>query len=105
MRLAGRICRERVKYLDLVSSQICQIQTKSRLLLCRPGGLLGPSTLPIPPTGGGGPLIPLGADGGGIFSEPVLMCRYSEGILDPPLNMVYQLYGIVSSIEGVLISR
>lgn len=61
-------------------------------LLCRPGGLLGPSNRPIPPTGGGGaplPLalvvpLPLSAVGGGILSEVELICRYSEGILKVP---------------------
>jgi hypothetical protein len=46
----------------------------------------------MPPTaggggGGGGPLAPLVADGGAIFKEPVLMCRYSDGILGAPLSI------------------
>jgi len=47
--------------------------------LCLPGGLRGPSNLPIPPEGVVGPPEPF-ALGGGIFREPVLICLYS-GIL------------------------
>lgn len=59
-------------------------------VFCLPGGLRGPSNLPIPPTGGAGPAVPLTADGGGIFKEPELMCRYSDGILEGPVNIAMQ---------------
>jgi hypothetical protein len=49
--------------------------------LCLPGGLRGPSNLPMPPDGVVGPPEPLSALGGGIFREPVLICLYSAGIL------------------------
>lgn len=59
-------------------------------MFCLPGGLLGPSNRPIPPAGG--PPVPLSTDGGGIFKEPALWCRYSDGILELPLNADIRRY-------------
>jgi len=75
------------------------MHNSSILLLCLPGGLRGPSNLPIPPTGGGGPLVPFGADGGGIFNDPEFMCLYSAGILGPPLSIIISIVRVVLSIK------
>ena len=82
----------------------CQHEFTAMLLhvvnsLCLPGGLRGPSNLPMPPDGVVGPLEPLSALGGGIFREPVLICLYSGGILWPPwLSMVSDSHKAVISV-------
>ena len=69
-------------------------------LLCLPGGLLGPSSRPIPPAGAGPPPFPFMVVGGGIFKEPVLICLYSAETRGPPwLNIEMVLYGC--EFEGV----
>ena len=81
MRLAGRTYTGRGRCLVHVSMNFSLSQKYAMNLLCLPGGLRGPSNLPIPPDGVVGPLEPFNALGGGIFKEPVLICLYSDGIL------------------------
>jgi hypothetical protein len=90
---------ERVKCLLLVNLRVHCMQNSIILLLCLPGGLRGPSNLPIPPTGGGGALAPFGADGGGIFNDPEFICLYSAGIRGPPLSIIILIVRVVMSMN------